>query len=90
VFPKIAFLALWIEQTEGPQAVRTLSTISPSNRLRNVALGASLDTESCADMDSTLSRILVHPGCVVELQPSPRVDNIVRYFPELSSRAMVC
>ncbi|KAJ6536251.1 hypothetical protein B0H19DRAFT_1382938 [Mycena capillaripes] len=89
VFPNLAFLALWIGKTEGPQAVSTLLTISPSNCLRNVALCASLDTGSCAGMDSALSRILLHPGCVVELQPSPRRNNYVRYFPQLSSRAMV-
>ncbi|KAJ7510969.1 hypothetical protein B0H11DRAFT_1956784 [Mycena galericulata] len=89
VFPNLAFLALWIGKTEGPQAVSTLSTISPSNCLRNVALCASLKPGSCADMDSVLSLILLHPGCVVKLQPSPRGKDYVRYFPQLSSRAMV-
>ncbi|KAJ7210929.1 hypothetical protein GGX14DRAFT_450462 [Mycena pura] len=89
VFPKLAFLAVWIGKTEGLLTVRTLLTISPSNCLRKVALCVSLDAGSCADMDSVLSRILLHPECAVELQPCPRRNNYVRYFPQLSSRAMV-
>jgi hypothetical protein len=83
VFPNLAFLALWIGKTEGPQAVSTLLTISPSNCLRNVALCASLDMGSCVGMDSVLSRILLHPGCVVELQPFASGQQLCAVLPAI-------
>lgn len=90
-FPKLIFLRIHIPVSPLSIAIGTLSTISPSDRLREVVIqGTFGEPPACTEIDSILSRVLLHTSVSVELVPR-RADHDpdLTQFPQLSARNIV-
>ncbi|KAJ7500803.1 hypothetical protein B0H11DRAFT_767380 [Mycena galericulata] len=90
LFPNLKILSVTSPHAPWSATIDIFSTLPASNGLRNIALCGlfveARDQDSSSKLDLILSRLLIHPCAIVELQPFDNRLNPAPYFPELASR----
>ncbi|KAF7346984.1 hypothetical protein MVEN_01451200 [Mycena venus] len=89
LFPRLTFLRILatLRNSEASsKLIKIISTIPPSNNLREVVIYGVVEEESvCSELDSALIPLLLHPSATVELAWA-RLEPL---FPQLGSRGML-